>query len=197
MKKLFHALLEKPLRYISYYSFFELLNYALSFLYSKLFLPARVFILHPFILRNKNSITFHGNFFAKSGLYLEPHIGAQILFGSGVILNRNCYITASSRISIGNECLIGPNVFISDHDHGSYKGLNSSASLSHPPQKRLLVSSPIIIMDRVWIGANVCILKGVTIGENTVIGANSVVSRSLPPNSVCAGSPCKVIYSVV
>ena len=196
MKELFHVLIEKPLRSISYFSFFELINYAFSFLYSKLFLDARVFILHPFILRNKYSIIFHGNFFAKSGLYLEPHIGAQILFGSGVILNRNCYITATSRVSIGNDCLIGPNVFISDHDHGSYKGPNSSTFLSHPPQKRLLVSSPIIIMDRVWIGANVCILKGVTIGENTVIGANSVVSRSLPPNSVCAGSPCKVVYSV-
>jgi len=196
MKKLFYVLIKKPLRYISYYGFFELFNYALSFLYSKIFLHVRVFILHPFILRNKNSITFHGSFFAKSGLYLEPHIGAQISFGSGVILNRNCYITASSRVTVGNECLIGPNVFISDHDHGSYKGLNSSTFLSHPPQKRLLVSSPIIIMDRVWIGANVCILKGVTIGENTVIGANSVVSRTLPPNSVCAGSPCKVIYSV-
>jgi acetyltransferase-like isoleucine patch superfamily enzyme len=189
-------MLEKPLSLISYYSAFELANYALSFLYSKLFLHPRVFILHPFILRNKKSITFCGKFFAKSGLYLEPHVGAQIIFGSGVILNRNCYITASSRVSIGKECLIGPNVFISDHDHGTYKGLNGLTLLAQPPQKRLLVSSPITIMDRVWIGANVSILKGVTIGENTVIGANSVVSRSLPPNSVCVGSPCKVRYSV-
>jgi acetyltransferase-like isoleucine patch superfamily enzyme len=100
--------------------------------------------------------------------------------GSGII------ILAAKKITIGNNVLIGSHAMIIDNDfHHS------------DPNKRLLSenipSRPIIIEDNVFIGTNCMILKGVTIGKNSVIGANSVVFNNIPENSIAIGNPCKVI----
>lgn len=81
-------------------------------------------------------------------------------------------------------------VYISDHSHGEI----TRAELDLPPLGRLLYSKgPIIIGNNVWIGEKVCILPNVRIGDGAVIGANSVVTKDIPPHSVAAGSPAKVI----
>ena len=83
-------------------------------------------------------------------------------------------------INIGNNVKCGANTLITDSDW-------------HLDDPRSGLPSAINIKDNVWLGVNVTVLKGVTIGENTIIGAGSVVVKNIPPNCVAAGNPCKVI----
>lgn len=189
-------LIKKFTTKISHLGFLALFLYLLSWIYTKIFLNSSAHILFPFSVRNKSSVIFNGRFFAKSNFYAEPFNDAQICFGSNIVCNRNFYITSACSIQIGDNCLFGPNIFISDHDHGKYSSDLSLKDFEFSPIYRKLSSSPIVIGNSVWVGANVCILKGVKIGDNCVIGANSVVTKSLPPNSICVGSPCKAIRSV-
>lgn len=88
-------------------------------------------------------------------------------------------IISKYKVTIGNHVNIGANSAIGDCD-------------DHPDLYKTK-PAPILIKDNVWIGMNVIILKGVTIGENTVIGAGSIVTKDIPANVVAAGNPCKVI----
>lgn len=92
-----------------------------------------------------------------------------------------------NHVEIGNNVLIASKVFISDTNHGCYKELNVSY-LKIPPRERELVSSPVKIGNNVWIGENAVILAGSEIGDGCVIGANSVISRVIPENSVVVGA---------
>lgn len=88
--------------------------------------------------------------------------------------------------------MIASNVFITDHDHGD----TSPESLEITPSKRPLRHSPVKIEDNVWIGQNAIILKGVTIGESSIIAAGSVVTRDIPPFCVAAGIPAAILKQV-
>ncbi len=90
--------------------------------------------------------------------------------GKGVFINRNCVIGAFQKVEIGDGVTVGPNVCIYDHNHGE----NGTG----------FESSPIIIKNGAWIGANVCILSGCTIGENSIVAAGSVVTKDVPDNKV-------------
>lgn len=120
--------------------------------------------------------------------------GKSIFIGDDVIVGLNCTFVDNAEIHIGNRVMIAPNVQI--------------YTASHPtlPQERLIdnwegvsptyfrtYAKPVIIEDNVWIGGGAIILPGVTIGKNAVIGAGSVVNKSIPENCVAAGNPCKVI----
>lgn len=107
----------------------------------------------------------------ERGVFLASRRGATMQLGSKVYINRNSCIVAKNAITIGNAVDIGPNVCIYDHDH------NKNAPSG-------FVTAPIRIGDHVWIGANSVILKGVTIGENCVIAAGSVITRDVPANSI-------------
>jgi acetyltransferase-like isoleucine patch superfamily enzyme len=109
----------------------------------------------------------------------------KIWIGSGTYINRNTFIDASHSIDIGRQCAIGPGCYITDHDH--------QADGVAPPLEQPLISRPTKICDRVWIGANVTILKGVTIGQGAIIGAGSVVTKDVPPGATAVGVPAKVI----
>jgi acetyltransferase-like isoleucine patch superfamily enzyme len=88
-------------------------------------------------------------------------------------------IGAATEIRIGNNVLCGANSVITDFDW------HLDRRNSRP--------APVIINDNVWIGLNTTILKGVTIGENSMIGANSLVVKDIPPNVIAGGNPCKVL----
>jgi acetyltransferase-like isoleucine patch superfamily enzyme len=97
-------------------------------------------------------------------------------------------IGAKQKIFIGNNVLVGANVIISDFDWHNID-----------PDKRTIEcisSAPVIIHDNVFIGVNSIVWKGVTIGRNSVIGANSVVTKDIPENVIAAGNPCKIIKSI-
>ena len=112
--------------------------------------------------------------------------------GPNIIIGENCFIgnstefNISERISVGNNCLIASNCKFIDHNHG-FSDLNKPIRLQEPK------ISPILIEDNVWIGTNCIILKGVTIGTGSVIGAGSVVTINVPPNEVWCGSPAKFL----
>ena len=109
-----------------------------------------------------------------------------IEIGDNVFMGQHTIINTTVPVKIGNNVMFGPRVTIMGGDHNiSFVGL---------PMRFVKEGGkniPIIIEDDVWIGTNVTILKGVKIGEGAVIGAGSVVTKSLPPFSVCFGNPCK------
>lgn len=137
------------------------------------------------------------NFNALSGLRIEcwdEYKGIVfepiLLIGDNVIMNFNVHIGCINKIQIGNNVLFASNVFITDHFHGDTQNTNFNI----PPVDRALFSKgPVIIEDNVWIGENVSIMPNVTIGKGCIIGANSLVTKSFPSNSIIGGVPAKII----
>jgi acetyltransferase-like isoleucine patch superfamily enzyme len=114
------------------------------------------------------------------GVRIECWTGATIRIGNGTYLNRNVEIVAAQSVTIGRDCQIARDVIIMDTDQ-------------HPLPGSGLVTAPVNIGDRVWIGARAIILKGVTIGHDAVVGAGSVVTKDVPPMAVVAGVAARVL----
>lgn len=120
----------------------------------------------------------------------DEHYEPEIIIGDNCSIGEFCHITAINRITIGDGLLTGRFVYIGDNAHG---GL-SWEEADTPPAKRHLTSKGEIRIGRnVWIGDKVSILGGVTIGDNVIIGACSIVTHDIPSNSMAAGMPAKVI----
>ena len=115
----------------------------------------------------------------------EPLPHAKIHIGAYTYINRHTFLDATLSLTIGQKCGIGPGCYLTDHDHG--------LDLALPPLGQPMISQPTKIGDRVWIGANVTILKGVTIGNDAVVGAGSVVTKDIPEKAIAVGVPAKVI----
>ncbi len=118
--------------------------------------------------------------------------GAEIVIGEDTGISGGS-ICAASSIRIGAGCLIGANVILADTDFHAI-GPSSRRYNSNPDE---IAVAPIVIEDNVFIGADVFILKGVTVGRNSVIGAASVVTRDVPENSVAAGNPARVVRRLI
>ena len=102
------------------------------------------------------------------------------------------HIAATKKVEIGNNVLIASKVFISDICHGDYTD-KCPSSPEIPPVDRPLSAKPVVIHDNVWIGELVSILPGVEIGKGSIVGANSVVTKSIPAYCMVAGNPAKII----
>lgn len=113
--------------------------------------------------------------------------GYFITIGENFYANYNLTILDTAEVKIGDNVFIGPNVNIYAATHPIDKERRN---------QNLEKGVPVTIGNSVWIGGNVTILPGVTIGDNTVVGAGSVVTKSLPANVVAAGNPCKVIKTI-
>lgn len=127
----------------------------------------------------------------KGNLLIEqPFVcdyGYNISVGKNFYSNHNLVILDCAKVSFGDNVFIAPNC-------GFY-------TAGHPLEasernKGLEYARPITVGDNVWFGANVSVLPGVTIGDNCVIGAGSVVNKDIPPNSLAVGNPCKVIRTI-
>ena len=130
--------------------------------------------------------------YREAPIYGNGHIrlqarpaGAKIHIGSGCAFSNNITLCALNSIIIGDYCLIGDMVSIFDADHHE---LNPAQRWSG--QGRI---APVVIGNNVWIGSRAMILRGVTIGNHSVVGAGAVVTRSVPSRTVVAGNPAKVV----
>lgn len=122
--------------------------------------------------------------------YRDQKFNPRLTLGNNVMMNYNVHIGCVNNITISDNVLIGSNVLITDHSHGS------SLEIAIPPYLRPLYSKgPVMIHENVWIGENVSILPGVTIGEGSIIGANTVVSKNVPPKTLVVGA--KSIYKSI
>lgn len=154
-----------------------------------------------FILHDEDCITIGDNFRAGDHLTLEAwkeydgvKYSPNITIGDNVVFTDFVQISCVDEIIIGNDVLLGHAVYISDNFHGKADGDN----LNIPPVKRELYSKgPVKIGNNVWIGRHVSIMPGVTIGDNSIIGANSVVTKDIAENSVAAGCPAKIIKEML
>lgn len=117
----------------------------------------------------------------------SPDGSPLISVGDGCRIQPYVHIGAVRCVKVGSECLFASGVYITDHDHDFSDPDDPVVSNGR------LLCSPTIIEDRVWLGERVMVLKGVTIGRCSVIGAGSVVTRSIPAYSVAVGSPARVI----
>ena len=116
-----------------------------------------------------------------------------IQIGNHCSIGAKSHITAINGIEIGHHLLTGDNVLITDNAHGS----SSREMLNIPPTDRPLVSKGRVkIGDYVWLCDKVAVLPGVTIGNNVIVGVNSVVTADIPDNCVAAGIPAKVVKRI-
>ena len=181
---------------IKRYGILGTMRLIVSLIYTKIFFRHARLIRLPFDIRNKSNIKIGKNFTSGFGCRIEafPQFNTEncISFGDNIEINDYVHIAAAEKIVIGNNVLIASKVFITDINHGIYNGSNSDSPLTIP-NKRLLSTKPVIINDNVWIGEGVCILPGVIIGKGSIIGSLSVVTKDVPPYSIVAGIPAKVI----
>lgn len=149
---------------------------------SKLFLGTNV-------LLNSSNYGYHINMFKGVKILADGH-QSEIHIGANTRIHGSC-IHAKSKIIIGENCLIAANCHIVD-SNGHLVDLNN-------PQNRVNTSDKpreIIIEDNVWIAANCIILKGVTIGQGSIVSAGSVVVENVPPFSIVRGNPAQLIKKI-
>ena len=170
----------------------------------------------PYALIAGNGIRIGRGSSIGSGTTIESTEGGTIVLGDNVWISKDVGIETDTRIhvgtgttiqrratvlgtvTLGSECILAPNVFISSGTHP----FRAAPELSIREQERRIsrgeldfngLDRPIVIGDDCWLGTNVVVCPGVTIGSSSVIGANSVVTKDVPPRSVYAGSPARKI----
>ncbi len=134
------------------------------------------------------------NMFAEIGedCYIEPPLhsnwgGRHVHFGSGVYANFNLTLVDDTHIYVGDDTMIGPNVTLATAGHPVLPELR---------EKGYQYNESVRIGKNCWLGAGVIVLPGVSIGDGTVVGAGSVVTRDLPANVVAVGNPCRVLRPI-
>ena len=127
------------------------------------------------------------------GCYIEPPLhanwaGRHVHFGKNVYANFNLTLVDDTDIYVGDGVMFGPNVTVCTGTHPISPELRA---------RQVQYNLPVHIGNFVWIGAGSILLPGVTIGDNSVIGAGSVVTRDIPANVVAAGTPCRVMRPII
>ena len=151
-------------------------------------------------VRGSNFIRFGSNVYVHGRLWIEAisHYRGQrfdplIEIGDDVGFSEGVHISCIDHISIGDGALIGSHVYISDHNHGSYRGLVQSHPDELPAHRQLGGGGPVEIGKSVLIGDNVVIVGPISIGRGSIIGANSVVRSNIPEQAMAVGTPARVV----
>jgi len=155
-------------------------------------------LIRPTIIANPQNITIGDMFWAWNRLRLtaitqsnEQSFSPVIQIGDRVNLLFDVHITCINRIEIHDDVLIASRVLITDHSHGSYSGPVIDSPYVSPVKRNLVSAGPTIVERNCWIGEGAAILAGVRIGEGSVIGSNSVVTKSVPAYTIAAGVPAR------
>lgn len=179
------------------YSFFGFCSLILDVVLTRMLFPNARIIRRPYYIRGRKHITLGNGLTTGIGLRIDAFPSNKesvvLRMGDNIELNDYVHIGAIESVTLGNNILIASKVFITDHNHGNYSGITGHEDPNIPPRLRKWHSSPVIIEDNVWIGEQVTILPGVKIGKGCVIGAMSLVNKSIPPYSIAVGIPAKVI----
>lgn len=140
-------------------------------------------------LRNKIMKQLFKN--VGENVWIEPdfrcEFGKNITICDNVYINFGCIILDCSEVTIGSHTLLGPNIglYAANHSTDATERINGGC-----------YGKPIHIGNNVWLGGDVKVLQGVTIGDNTIIGAGSIVTKDIPDNVIAVGNPCKVIRKI-
>jgi acetyltransferase-like isoleucine patch superfamily enzyme len=151
---------------------------------------SRTRLIHPMVNGYKR-IFIGDKVFIRNGTWLvaEPVTGessCSLKIGNGSYIGNFCHFYASKKIEIGKKVLIADKVYLSDNLH-SYQ--NIEQAIIDQPVRQL---NPVVIGDGAWLGENVCVI-GASVGRNSVVGANAVVTKDIPDYSIAVGSPAHVI----
>lgn len=152
-------------------------------------------------ISGRKKIQIAKGFGAGSGLWIDAiqtygniSYSPKIEIGRGVNFGYDCHIGAVGNIKIQDGVLFGSRILVTDHSHGKYFGLDVSNPFETRPIDRPLGNSGSILIEKnVWICDGVVILGGVTIGEGSIVAANSIVTTSISPGVIVGGAPAKVI----
>jgi acetyltransferase-like isoleucine patch superfamily enzyme len=119
------------------------------------------------------------------GTKIRCHEGV-VEIGAKTVMGQECTISAYQRVRIGNECVIADRAMFIDFDHGMVE-------VERPIRQQGIYKRDVEVGNNVWIGYGACILRGVSVGDNSVIGTNSVVTKDVPANAVVGGIPARII----
>jgi acetyltransferase-like isoleucine patch superfamily enzyme len=119
------------------------------------------------------------------GTKIRCHEG-QVRIGAKTVLGQECTISAYQSVSIGEQCILADRVMLIDFDH-------NVAEVERPIRAQGIYKRDVRVGNNVWIGYGAQILRGVTVGDNAIVGASAVVTRDVPANAVVGGSPARVI----
>lgn len=169
------------------YSVSEYIKNVYSLIMTKLTIKQARFVRRPVYIRGRKSL--YGCVGLTTGRLCRFDLEGRkktLYIGKNCEMGDMTHIVAYEHIEIGDNVLIASKCFISDTSHGTYKG-NNQDSPDVPPNKRKLVTTPVKIGNNVWIGENAVVLAGAEIGDGCVIGANALVNKSIPSNSMVVG----------
>ncbi|MCW3069796.1 MAG: Acetyltransferase (isoleucine patch superfamily)-like protein [Solirubrobacterales bacterium] len=116
---------------------------------------------------------------------IRVHEG-EVSIGAKTVIGQECTISAFQRVSIGRECILADRVMLIDFDHGV-------TEVERPIRLQGIYKRDVRVGHNVWVGYGACVLRGVTIGENSIVGTSSVVTKDFPANSVVGGVPARLI----
>lgn len=177
-------------------SFYEIWKLGINLVKTKLFFPRARIIRFPLDMRGKKYIKYGEKFTTGTGCRIEAYrisdVIPEMIIGNNVQINDYVHLACGESLIIEDDVLIASKVYISDINHGNYSGDNQS-SPEEKAKDRQLSTNPVKIERNVWIGENVAILPGITIGRNSIVGSNAVVTKDIPEDSIAVGNPAKVI----
>lgn len=119
------------------------------------------------------------------GCKIRVHEG-ECSIGAKTVMGQECTISAFQHVSIGRECILADRVMLIDFDHGVVE-------VDRPIREQGIYKRDVLVGNNVWVGYGACFLRGATVGDNCVIGTNSVVTKDVPDDAVAAGVPARVL----
>jgi acetyltransferase-like isoleucine patch superfamily enzyme len=133
----------------------------------------------------RGRISFGRFVWVGDGTKIRCHEG-EVVIGAKTVLGQECTISAYQHVRIGEQCVVADRAMFIDFDHGVVE-------VERPIRTQGIYKRDVDVGSNVWIGYGACVLRGVRIGDNAIVGTNSVVTRDVPQNAVVGGSPAKVL----
>jgi acetyltransferase-like isoleucine patch superfamily enzyme len=119
------------------------------------------------------------------GTKIRVHEG-EVCIGAKTVMGQECTISAFQHVSIGRECIVADRVMLIDFDHGAVE-------VERPVRLQGIYKRDVRVGHNVWMGYGACVLRGVSVGDNSIVGTSAVITKDVPANAVVAGSPARVI----